>query len=108
MDDAQLMVDRITTCLETLPPFAYEKYALQVQSVLCIDKADILTPCTAELFGEPAGGEVGVLDRFKVETIALAIAKFPQYGFSATVIKVGPGGVITQPVCANWCIEGIL
>lgn len=108
MDDAKLIVDRITTCLENLPLFAFEKYAPQVQSVLCIDKADILTPCTSELFGEPAGGEIGVLDRFKVETIALAIAKYPEYGFSATVIKVSTGVVIAQHICANWCIERVL
>lgn len=108
MDDPILIVDRITTCLETLPLFAYDIYAPHVQSVLCIDKADVLTPCTSELFGEPAGGEIGALDRFKVETIALAVAKYPQYGFSATVIKVGTGGVLAQHICANRCIERIL
>ena len=60
--------------------------------MLCMDKADLLTPCAPELFGETAGGETGVLDRFKVETIALAIARYPEYGFSATVIKVRLGG----------------
>lgn len=88
VQDTKTVVRDIALSLETLPAFSCDDYIPYVKSRLGLDRADILQPCTATLYGEYAGGEPTVIDRFKVETIALAVSRSSRYGFSDTVLKV--------------------
>lgn len=85
---AKALVDAVVHALESLENFSYETYVQGVKSLLGVDNNTWNQACQAPVYGEDPGGDPALINRFKVETIALGVSRTSGYGFSDTVVKV--------------------
>lgn len=82
--------EAVLDSLISLPSFDYNAYQKGIQSILGIDTDSWTNVCSAQLYGEtPSVGSVkNIVQRFKVQTIALGVSRNTEYGFSGTVVMV--------------------
>lgn len=87
---AEVKVKAVLDALTTLPAFDYNAYESGIQNLLGVDSNSWSNVCSRDLYGEtPTLGDVSnVVQRFKVQTIALGVSRNSQFGFADTVIMV--------------------
>lgn len=90
MNGANAKVEAILKALKTLPPFDYDAYQSSIQSLLGVDKNSWGSVVSGDLYGETPSSpsSSNIVQRFKVQTMALGISRNSQYGFADTVIMV--------------------
>lgn len=83
-------VNAVLDALTSLPPFDYNAYESGIQDLIGVDANKWSGVCSSELYGEtPSLGKIqNVVQRFKVQTIALGVSRNSQYGFANTVVMV--------------------
>ncbi|KAG9254830.1 uncharacterized protein F5Z01DRAFT_673975 [Emericellopsis atlantica] len=83
-DKTKAVLDALTT----LPKFDYTAYENGIQDLLGVDSNGWSNVCSSDLYGETPtlAGVSNIVQRFKVQTIALGVSRNSQYGFSNTVV----------------------
>ncbi|KAK7416146.1 hypothetical protein QQZ08_012104 [Neonectria magnoliae] len=91
MTSGEDKVNAVLDALTTLPTFDYSAYEDGIQNLLGVNSSSWSNVCPAELYGDtPTFGSVtNVVQRFKVQTIALGVSRNSQYGFADTVVMNG-------------------
>jgi hypothetical protein len=87
-DQAKVKVADLVAALKGLEIFFYKTYVQGIEDILQVDKDNWNRPCTAQVYGEHPGGTSALINRFKVETIAIGVSHTTAYNFCDTVVKV--------------------
>jgi hypothetical protein len=85
---AKQQVLDLTSALIDIPTFAFAVYKEDVKLLLGVNKDSWSQPCTSQVYGEDPDGTKDLIQRFKVQIIALGVSRNPDYGFSRQVVIV--------------------
>lgn len=85
---AQQQVIDLLNALEDITAFDYTGYKEGVKGFLGVDKDNWNQSCTAQVYGEDPDDTKDLIQRFKVQTIALGVSRNADYGFNGQVVMV--------------------